>query len=363
MVETRQNAEGLSASLAFLNGGGEMGALIRTHDWSRSPLGAPEDWPQPLRTAIRLLLNTGHPMYIWWGPELLCFYNDAYRRSIGPERHPCSLGRPAREVWAEIWDIIGPQIDQVMTGGGATWQEDALVPITRNGRLEDVYWTYSYGPIDDEDAPNGIGGVLVVCAETTEQVLSRRRATEDIEHMAQLFQQAPGFVAVLRGADHVFELANPAYLNLVGRSDLIGRPVRAVFPDLEGQGFFERLDDVFKSGEAYSSFGAAITFQPSPDSPARRRLIDFVYQPIKDRNGAVTGIFVQGSDVTERAAAEAAQPGERGAPARHRGDQPQRGAVPPAGERGHRLRHLHARSRGSGKQLEPGRAAHQGLCA
>ena len=207
----------------------------------------------------------------------MCFYNDAYRRSIGPERHPCSLGRPAREVWAEIWDIIGPQIEQVMTGGGATWQEDALVPITRNGRLEEVYWTYSYGPIDDEDAPNGIGGVLVVCAETTEQVLSRRRATEDIEHMAQLFQQAPGFVAVLRGPDHVFELANPAYVNLVGRSDLIGHTVRAVFPDIEGQGFFELLDDVFKSGQVYSSFGAAITLpaeprQPGAPAPDRLRL-------------------------------------------------------------------------------------------
>jgi hypothetical protein len=306
MAKTRQNARALPASLAFLNGGGEMGALIRAHDWSGSPLGSPESWPQPLRTAIRLLLNTGHPMYIWWGPDLLCFYNDAYRRSIGPERHPCSLGRPGREVWAEIWHIIGPQIDQVMTGGGATWQENALVPITRNGRLEEVYWTYSYGPIDDGAAPNGVGGVLVVCTETTEQVLSRRRASEDIERLAELFQQAPGFVAVLRGADHVFELVNPAYIKLVGRSDLIGRPVRALFPDVEGQGFFELLDKVFASGEAYSSFGAALTLQPSPDSPPRRHLIDFVYQPIKDRNGAVTGVFVQGSDVTERAAAEAA---------------------------------------------------------
>ena len=73
-----------------------MGALMRAHDWAKSPLGPPEQWPQPLRTAIRVLLNTGHPMYVWWGPELLCFYNDAYRRSIGPERHPGSLGRPAR---------------------------------------------------------------------------------------------------------------------------------------------------------------------------------------------------------------------------------------------------------------------------
>jgi PAS domain S-box-containing protein len=117
-------------------------------------------------------------MYVWWGAELLCFYNDAFRLSIGPERHPGSLGQPAREVWAEIWPIIGPQIEQVMSGGGATWQENALAPITRNGAREDAYWTYSYGPIDDEASPNGIGGVLVVCSETTRQTLAAQRAVE-----------------------------------------------------------------------------------------------------------------------------------------------------------------------------------------
>ncbi len=284
-----------------------MGALMRAHDWAKSPLGPPEHWPQPLRTAIRVLLNTGHPMYVWWGPQLLCFYNDAYRRSIGPERHPGSLGQPAREVWAEIWDIIGPQIEQVMTGGGATWQENALVPITRNGRREEVYWSYSYGPIDDDAAPNGVGGVLVVCTETTEQVLSRRRAVQDVERLAQLFELAPGFMALLRGPDHVFELVNPAFTKLVGRGDLIGQAVRAAFPDIEGQGFFELLDSVFTSGQAYSVSGAPITFQETPDSPARERLIDFVYQPIREASGVVTGIFVQGSDVTDRAKAEAAR--------------------------------------------------------
>jgi hypothetical protein len=110
-------------------------------------------------------------MYIWWGPEGACLYNDAYRQSIGSERHPSSLGRPAREVWGEIWDIIGWQIEQVMSGRGSTWHENALVPITRNGKTEDVYWTYSYSPIDDEAAAHGVGGVLVVCAETTDTVL------------------------------------------------------------------------------------------------------------------------------------------------------------------------------------------------
>jgi len=82
----------------FMAGGGEMGAQMRAFDWSKTSLGDPTGWPQPLRTAIRLMLNNGHPMYVWWGPELTCFYNDAYSRSIGPERHPGSLGRPAREA-------------------------------------------------------------------------------------------------------------------------------------------------------------------------------------------------------------------------------------------------------------------------
>ncbi|MEO7795396.1 MAG: histidine kinase dimerization/phospho-acceptor domain-containing protein, partial [Thermoanaerobaculia bacterium] len=163
-----------SASPDFLSGGGELGALMRAHDWSCSSLGPPHQWPQSLRTVVRIMLNTGHPMYIFWGVEGSCLYNDAYRESIGSERHPGSLGLPAREVWAEIWPIIGPQIEQVLSGGGATWNVNHLVPITRNGRREDVYWTYSYSPIDDASAPGGIGGVLVVCTETTAQILSAR---------------------------------------------------------------------------------------------------------------------------------------------------------------------------------------------
>ena len=159
----------------FLAGGGEMGALIRAHHWSSTPLGPPEAWPPPLKTAVRLILNTGHPMYIWWGPDLLGFYNDAYRRTLGPERHPGSLGEPGREVWAEIWHLIGHQVDFVMAGRGSTWDENRLVGSTRFGRLDEIYWTYSYSPIDDETAPGGVGGVLVVCAETTEAVLAERR--------------------------------------------------------------------------------------------------------------------------------------------------------------------------------------------
>src|ERR1700733_10334578 len=176
-------------SADFLAGGGEMGALTRAHDWSSTPLGRPETWPQSLRTAVRILLNTNHPMFICWGSELIQFYNDAYRQTMGPERHPSALGQGGRECWAEIWDIIGPQIEQVMSGGGATWHQNQLVPVTRHGRLEQVYWTYGFSPIDEDD---GIGGVLVVCRDDTKEhfaaLASREREAElaRVQHIGRI---------------------------------------------------------------------------------------------------------------------------------------------------------------------------------
>jgi two-component sensor histidine kinase len=287
-----------ATSLAFLQGGGEMGALMRAHDWSASGLGAPEAWPAPLRAMVRLLLNTGHPMYIWWGPELLCFYNDAYRQSIGPEMHPTSLGRPAREVWAEIWDIIGPQIEQVMSGGGATWNENALVPITRNGRREDVYWTYSYSPIDDPEAPGGIGGVLVTCTETTRTVLAERRRADEAARQRRLFEQAPGFIIIMRGPQHVVEFVNDVHRAGFGSDGWVGRPIREAFPSIQGQGFFEVLDEVYATGTSYVAQEAPVTYQRAPDEAPATRYLTFIYAPLLDDDGAVSGIFCEGFDVT-----------------------------------------------------------------
>ena len=169
------------AACNFLRGGGTMGAHIRTFDWARSPLGPADAWPQSLRTVVRLMLNSNHPVFIYWGPELICFYNDAFSQSLGPERHPSILGQRGAVAWDEIWPIIGHQIETVMRGEGAYWRENELVPITRHGRREDVYWTYSYSPIDDDDAAGGVGGVLVLCNETTRQVLADARQTFLIE--------------------------------------------------------------------------------------------------------------------------------------------------------------------------------------
>ena len=283
-----------------------MGSLMRAHDWTTSALGPPARWPQSLRTVVRIMLNTGHPMYVFWGPELSCLYNDAYSESIGPERHPVSLGRPGREVWEEIWEIIGPQIDQVMAGRGATWHVNHLVPITRHGRREEVYWTYSYSPIDDENAPTGVGGVLVVCTETTSQVLTARRLANERDRLAQLFEQAPTFMAMLAGPDHRFELANPSYMQLVGRRPILGRALAEALPEAVEQGYLALLDRVVESGEAYAATGARIALQTAQAGPPVERYVDFVYQPLKDEEGHVIGIFVLGADVTDRTRAEAA---------------------------------------------------------
>jgi len=290
----------LTHPLSFLAGGGEMGALTRIRDWRLSPIGEPQNWPQSLKTAVRLVLSSGHPMFIWWGPRLIQFYNDAYRPSIGPERHPSALGQEGRVCWDEIWHIIGPQIEQVMSGRGSTWHENALVPITRNGRREDVYWTYSYNPIDDPVAPTGVGGVLVVCTETTAEVQSARRLAMEKEQLAQMFEQTPSFIAMLRGPEHRFELANPAYMRLVGHRPLIGKTVAEALPEAVAQGYLAILDQVYRSGEAFTGVGSIVKLRERPGGPVSERSLDFVYQPIKDSTGQVTGIFVEGIDMTDR---------------------------------------------------------------
>jgi signal transduction histidine kinase len=159
---------------AVFTGGGELGALCREFDWGSTPLGPVDAWSHSLRTTAATVINSRHPMFLWWGPELIQIYNDGYRPSLGVGgRHPRALGMGAREFWTDIWEIIGPQIEGVMSAGEATWHEDQLVAIERNDRIEEVYWTYGYSPVRDDDG--SIGGTLVVCQETTSRVIAERR--------------------------------------------------------------------------------------------------------------------------------------------------------------------------------------------
>ena len=295
---------------SFLAGTGEMATRMRAFDWTTTSLGSPEEWPSGLRTAVRLLLNSHHPMQIFWGPEAIFLYNDGFVPSAGPERHPSALGRPAAESWGEIWPVIGSEVAKVRNGGGHTWYEDQHVPILRNGRLEDAYWTYGFSPIDDETAPNGIGGVISILTETT-----RRKALEgslrglnstlkaEGERLREMFEQAPSFMAVLREPDHRFELTNDAYRRLIGGRDVVGMTVREALADIDGQPFFDLLDRVYRTGEPFIGRGVEIWLERTPGAPSERRILDFIYQPIRDEAGAVTGIFVEGNDITEMHAA------------------------------------------------------------
>ena len=163
---------------------GEMLALFRRTDWSATPLGPVETWPASLRILVDVCLSSRFPMLVCWGPDLDMVYNDGYRTLLGESKHPDAWGRPVREVWPEVWDVIGPMFEGVTTGGPATWVEDELLVVDRAGYLEEAYFTWSYGAIHDE--AGAVVGVLNVATETTTKVLAERRADVSARLVAAL---------------------------------------------------------------------------------------------------------------------------------------------------------------------------------
>lgn len=458
---------------------------MRSLDWSQTPVGQVATWPQSLRTAVSICIGSRHPIEIWWGPQYVRFYNDAYRPILGTDKHPQFLGRPGRECWGEIWDQIGPMLDSVRATGVATWAEDYPLMMTRSGFVEETYFTFSYGPLRDESS--GVGGIFCACTETTGRVHGERRLkllrelsvrtaeareaaeacrlavdvlksepkdiafasiyriddsrktadlvassglppqstaaakkialvahpgnnsnsdtllwpferairtnqaelVDDLEarfgvlpggawpehaqaayvlpltlrsqssptwllvvgisprtpsgelyrdfcsqiaeqvcraiadalaleaerkraeeiaerermeraRLSDIFMQAPAFMGVLQGPQHIFELANPPYYQLVGHRDLIGKTVRDAFPDLAGQGFFELLDEVYSTGQTYVGKDVRVVLQSSPNSPPAERFVDLVYQPLRAADHSISGILAHGIDLTER---------------------------------------------------------------
>jgi two-component system, OmpR family, sensor histidine kinase VicK len=288
-----------STSHSFLLGGGEMGELTRNYNWAESSVGTPDRWPQSLRTTLGILLHSRFPMFLFWGEELICFYNDAYRPSLGSDgKHPFALGKPAEKVWPEIWKDIKPLIDQVINTGEATWDEDRLLPIFRNGQMEDVYWTFSYSAVIDEEGRPA--GVFVTCTETTEKVNQTSALYKSEQNLRNMILQAPAAMCILRGPNHVMEIANEKMFELWGKKEheLTGRPIFEVLHEASGQGFEALLDHVYETGQSYNGYEFPVTLPR--DGGLKTAYINFVYEAFHDADGAISGIMAMGNDVTEQ---------------------------------------------------------------
>ena len=218
---------------SFPWGKGGSADLIRAYDWSASPLGQSESWSPALRIALSTVLANPFPMVLAWGPDLITFYNDAYRPLLGNRQ--TALGQPFLEVWPEARDTIEPMVTRALAGEACRF-ENAPFELYRRGEPEEAFFDFSFSPVYDQDG--SIAGVLNTAVETTERVIAQQRREADAERQRRLFEQAPGFIAILAGHDHVFEFANAAYRRLIGERDPSGKTVREALPDVEGQGFF-----------------------------------------------------------------------------------------------------------------------------
>ena len=276
---------------------------MREHDWSQSPLGLPAQWPQSLRSTVSLMLGSGFPMFVAWGPQLAQLYNDAYAPIMGT-KHPAGLGRPVLENWAEVRADLEPLMQQALRGESPYFENLPLRTQRGPAGAEDTWFTFSYSPVQDDSG--AIAGVFCACIETTKTVNTQRQLLRREEWLQTLFNQAPGFAAVLRGPDHVFSQVNDAYRQITGGIELVGKSVAQALPEVVEQGFVGWLDGVYATGVPFVGRSVPVTVNQGSDVPTYQAFVDFMYQPLRDPDGKIEGIFVQGHDVTEQHRAQQA---------------------------------------------------------
>jgi PAS domain S-box-containing protein len=279
----------------FLGGGGEMGELTRNYDWSNSTLGTPDTWPLSLRTTLGIVLHSAFPMFLFWGEDLICFYNDAFRPSLGANgKHP-ALGKKGREVWEEIWAQVGSMIEGVMQSGEPVYFEDQLIPFYRNGAIEDIYWTFSYSPAYGDNGK--VAGVFVTCCETTRNVKTLEKLTKSDKRFQSLIQKAAVGIIVVTGEYNIVEIVNEAYLELVNYAyeDLISMPLFEIVPEAKKQ-FGKIIEDVRTTGTPYQ-----LTDYPYHISNAnvyKEGFLNLIYQPYEE-DGCIIGVMILCQDVTQ----------------------------------------------------------------
>jgi PAS domain S-box-containing protein len=291
-----------SSFSAVISQSGPAGQRISEFDWSQTSLGDIATWPEIVRSTVLLVLKSPLAMTTLWGSEGILIYNDAYAAFAG-SRDPGLLGMKVLEAWPEAADLNSTVLETCLAGETLSYEDQPLI-LYREGEPDEVWVDLDYSPILDANG-NPIA-VLAVVVETTDKVLSERWLSGEHDRLRLLFDQAPGFMAILQGPNHVFDIINPAYLQLVGHRQIVGRSVRDALPEVAGQGFLDLLDNVYATGETFTGKALRVDLQREQSSAAEERYVDLVYQPIRNRRGNITGIFAQGTDVTERVAAEAA---------------------------------------------------------
>ena len=294
--------------------GSEMGVQIFAHDWTESGLGPIENWPPHLQLAVNIVLLLPSAAILLWGPEFIQIYNDHFRDTMGGKQ-PDALGQPVRVSWPEAWDFTAPIIEGVMMRCESHVFDEQRLVLNRKGAPEECFLRLTYSPVPgalpgqpgfDETPP---GGVLVTVLDTTELVNARRREAERvqlkealqakrIELLEEVFRTAPSFLHVLRGPDFVFEFANDAYYQLVGRRELIGRPAFEALPETAECGFQDRLSQVMSTCKPFVGFELPVKLSPTDGSAAEEHYIDLVYLPLLDENGTCERVLGHGIDVT-----------------------------------------------------------------
>jgi signal transduction histidine kinase/PAS domain-containing protein len=284
---------------ALFAGPGEVRALARALDWGATPIGWPDGWSPALRIATRAMLDSPFPICLWSGPSYALVYNDAYRRILAA-KHPAALGQPGSLVWAEIWNQIAPQFEQVRSGGRPIYRENAQFEMARleGGGSESAWFDYSLSALRDDDG--SVAAILNISPETTGRVRAERELDVERARLQQVFRRAPSFIVAFRGSDLVYEFVNEAYYQLIGHRAILGKPLLEAIPEIRDQGFDTILRRVLETGEPWVGRETPVLLQRTPDAPLEARYLDMVFQPLAESDGTYSGVVAHGSDITEQ---------------------------------------------------------------
>jgi PAS domain S-box-containing protein len=295
-------------SLEFLAGGGAVGALMRTHDWSTSPLGPPDAWPQSLRTVVSLLLQSRFPMFVAWGKDLGFLYNDAYAEILG-SKHPHALGRRFSDIWSEIWSDISPLIDAAMAGQ-AIYREDLPLLMNRKGYDEQTWFTFSYSPVRDESGH--VTGMFCACTETTQKVLAHRGLRDLNETLERRVNDALAerklLADIVEGTDAFVQVADLQYRwlainraaadefeRIFGTRPAVGDNMLALLADQPQH--HDAIQAVWGRALAGEEFTQIEEFG---DPTRERRAYELRFNTLRDPDGNRIGAYQFVYDVTDR---------------------------------------------------------------